>query len=85
MSNSLGGDVFTLILQENTFFNLDLGVKVTRNIAQYLLHHVTYTPAKFEVDRSNSLGEDTITRNLTDRQTDVRADRQIDIPTLVRN
>ena len=31
-------------------FDFDLGgVKVTRNIAQYPLHHVTYTPAKFEV------------------------------------
>ena len=35
-------------LQENTFF--DLWVKVTQNIAQYPLHHVTYAPAQFEVD-----------------------------------
>ena len=32
----------------------------------YPLHHVTYAPAKFEVAICNSLGEDTITRNVTD-------------------
>ena len=36
-------------LQENTIFDLDLGVRVTRNVAQYPLHHVTYSPTKFEV------------------------------------
>ena len=40
-------------LQENTF--LDVGVKVTQNVAQCPLHHVTYAPAKFEVATSNSL------------------------------
>ena len=29
-------------------FDLDTWVKVTRNVAQYTLHHVTYTPAKLE-------------------------------------
>ena len=29
------------------------GVKVTQNVAQYLLHNVTYAPVKFEVDMSN--------------------------------
>ena len=28
-------------LQEITLFDLDLGVKVTQNVAQYPLHHVT--------------------------------------------
>ena len=41
-------------LQENTLFDLDLGVKVTRNIAQYTRHHVTYASAKFDV--ATSLG-----------------------------
>ena len=36
-------------LQENTLFDLDFGAKVTQNVAQYPLHHVTYAPAKFEV------------------------------------
>ena len=63
-------------LQENTLF--DLGVKVTRNVTQYPLHHVIYASTKFEVAMSNCLGEDTITRNVTDGQTD-------DGPTLVRN
>ena len=36
-------------LQENTFFDLDIWGKVTGNVAQYSLHHVTYEPVKFEV------------------------------------
>ena len=51
-------------------FDLDLGVKVTGNVTQYPLHHVIYAPIKFEVDMSNGLGEDTITRNVTDGRTD---------------
>ena len=47
-------------LQENTFFYL--GIKVTQNIAQDPLHHVTYAPAKFEVTMFNSLGGDAFTR-----------------------
>ena len=68
-------------LQENTLFDLDLGVKVTRNVTQYPLHHVIYAPTQFQVATSNGLGEDTITRNVTDGRTDRRTDR----PTLVRN
>ena len=41
-------------------FDLDLGV--TRNVAQYPLHHVTYSATKFEVATSNSLGGDALTR-----------------------
>ena len=51
-------------MQENTLF--DLGVKVTQKVAQYPLHHVTYSATKFEVATSNSLGGDTYTRNVTD-------------------
>ena len=40
-------------LQGNTLFDLDLGVKVTRNVTQYPLHHMIYTPTKFEVATSN--------------------------------
>ena len=65
-------------------FDLDLGVKVTRNVTQYPLHHVIYAPTKFENAMSNGLGEDTITRNVTDRRTDGRTtDRlwyEINIP-----
>ena len=43
-------------------FDLDLGVKVTQNVAQYPLHHVTYSATKFEVATSNRLGGDTFTR-----------------------
>ena len=43
-------------------FDLDLGVKVTQNVAQYPLHHVTHPATKFEVARSNCLGGDTFTR-----------------------
>ena len=49
-------------LQENTVFDLDLGVKVTQDVAQYPLHYVTYVPAKCEVATSNSLGGDVFTR-----------------------
>ena len=57
-------------------------VKVTRNVTQYPLHHVIYASTEFEVATSKGLGEDTITRNVTDGQTDARMD---DGPTLVRN
>ena len=49
-------------LQENSIFDLDLRVKVTQNVAQYPLHHVTYSATKFEVAASNRLGGDTFTR-----------------------
>ena len=49
-------------LLENTFFDLDLRAKVTQNVAQYLLHHVTYAPTKLIVATSNSLGGDAFTR-----------------------
>ena len=49
-------------LQENTLYDLDLGVKVTQNVAQYHLHNVTYAPANFEVAMSNGMGEDAFTR-----------------------
>ena len=39
-------------------FDLDLGVKVTQNVAQYPLHHVTYSATKFEVATSNRNGGD---------------------------
>ena len=38
-----------MYLQENTLYELDLGVKVTYNIAQYSPHPVIYALAKFEV------------------------------------
>ena len=73
-------------LQENTLFDLDLGVKVTGNVIQYPLHHVIYAPTKFEVATSKGLGEDTITRNVTDGRTDRQTHRRTDdVPTLVRN
>ena len=34
-------------------FDLDLGVMVTQNVAEYPPHHVTYEPGKFEVAKSN--------------------------------
>ena len=46
----------------------------TRNVTQYHLHHVIYASTKFEAATSNGLGEDTITRNVTDGQTDRRTD-----------
>ena len=43
-------------------FDLDLRVKVTRNVAQYPLHHVTYSATKFEVATPKGLGGDAFTR-----------------------
>ena len=56
-------------LQENALFDLNLGVKVTQNIAQFPLHHVIYASTKFEVAMSYGLGEDTITRRTDDGPT----------------
>ena len=44
-------------LQENTLFYLDFVVKVTQNVAQCPLHHVTYAPTEFEVTTSYGLGD----------------------------
>ena len=44
-------------LHENTLYDLDLGVKVTQNVVQCSPNHMTYSPAKFEVATSNSLGD----------------------------
>ena len=51
-------------LLENTVLtvHVDIGVKVTRNVAQYSLHHVTHAPAKFKVASPNGLGN-AFTRN----------------------
>ena len=45
-------------LQENTLFDLELGVKVIQEVAMYPLHNVTYAHSQFEVATPNSLGED---------------------------
>ena len=52
-SNSLGGDAFTrkYII---SFLILTLGQGETWNVAQYPLHHLTYTPAKFVAAMSNN-------------------------------
>ena len=44
-------------LQESTLYNLDLRVKVTRNVAQYHPHHVTDASANFKFAMSNGSGE----------------------------
>ena len=44
------------------YLTFDLGVKVTQNVAQYPLHHVTFSATRFEVATSNGLGGDTFTR-----------------------
>ena len=41
-------------------FDLDLGV--TQNLAQYPLHHVTYSATKFEAATSKGLGGDAFIR-----------------------
>ena len=39
------------------FTDYGIWVKVTQNVAQYPLHHVTYAPINFEVAMSNGLGD----------------------------
>ena len=39
-------------LQESKLYDIDLGVKVAQNVAQYHPHHVTYAPVNFEVAMS---------------------------------
>ena len=51
-------------LNENTLFDLALRVKVTQDVAQYPLYHMTYSDTKFEVATSNSLGGDAFTSNI---------------------
>ena len=52
------GDAVT----RQTLFVLDLGVKITQDVAQYPLHHVTYAYVKFEAATSNGLRLDAFTR-----------------------
>ena len=49
-------------LQESKSYDLDLGVKVTQNVAQYHPHHVTYASVNFEFAMSNGSGEDSFIR-----------------------
>ena len=35
------------------YLTSDFGVKVTQNVAQYLLHYVSFAPVKFEVAKFN--------------------------------
>ena len=49
-------------LQESISHDLDLGIKVTQNVAQYHPHHVTYAAVNFEVAMSNGSGEDSFIR-----------------------
>ena len=44
-------------LQENTVFDLALGIKVTQDVAQHPLHNVTYAFAKFDVGTFNGKGD----------------------------
>ena len=88
MSKGLGGDAFTRkfnIWPLTLTPNLDLGVKVTRNDTQYPLHHVTYSPTKFEVATFYGLGENTFTRNVTDGHTYSRTDGRRTGPALTQN
>ena len=74
-SNSSGGDVLT---KKKHYLTFDLYPKVTRNITQYLLHHVVDASAKFKVATTNDLGINTITRNVTDVRTFLRTDGRTD-------
>ena len=38
-----------MLLQENTLYDIDLGLNVTQYVTQYSLHLVTDAPARVEV------------------------------------
>ena len=44
------------------FLTFDLGVRVTENIAQYPIHHLTYSDTKFKLAMSNGLRGAAFTR-----------------------
>ena len=53
----------------------DLAVKVTRNVTQYPLHHMTYVPLNFEADTPKALEVDAFTKkNVTDGRTHTQTD-----------
>ena len=58
--------------------DLDLGIKVTVNVYQYPLHHVTYVAIKVEVATTNGSGGDTITRNRTHARSYARTHARTD-------
>ena len=86
-SNGWGGNAFTKKKKKKHYltFDLDLGARVTQTVAQYPLHHVTYSGTKFEVATSISLGGDTFTRNVKDGIHLQETSRTDDGVTLVRN
>ena len=43
------------IYKQIHYLTFDLGSKVTQDVAEYNLHHVTYATVKFAVATSNSL------------------------------
>ena len=53
------------IYKKKHYLTFDFRVKVTWNIAQYHLLHVTYASAKFDFATSNGLGGDAFTRKYT--------------------
>ena len=57
------GDAFTrkYII---SLLTLTLDSGQTRNVAQYLLHHMIYAPAKFEAAMSKDLGGNALTRKI---------------------
>ena len=57
--------VYEMQLQDNTLYDLELGVKVTKNLPKYPRLHMTHVPAKLEVGTCNSLGKDAFTRKYT--------------------
>ena len=60
----LGDAIYYKKIHYLTFdLRVELGVKVTQNVAQYPLHHMIYSATKFEVAMSNGLVGDTFTRN----------------------
>ena len=56
------------------YLTFDLDLRVTQNVAQYPLHHVSYSATKFKVVTSYRLGGDTFSRDVTDAHPHGRTD-----------
>ena len=52
---------YTIVNTRYFTFDIDLGIKFSRNVAKYSIYYVAYVPSKFEVAASNGF-RDAFTR-----------------------
>ena len=64
-------------LQENTVFDLDFGIKVTQDVAQHPLHHLTHAFAKFGVTTFNGKGDAFTKSTVFDRDLKIKVTQDV--------